>query len=113
MIPPASFETSSNLKGFQNPIDQTSMIIAMEIPGPYMEVTKGFNSEMLKTRGMDLITKKQIKVAEHNGLLIELEQPANGMMFSKQILIYGNEKSSTLINGVCLKDSLQLAEKIK
>lgn len=113
MVPPVSFQSSSNFKGFQNPIDQTSMIMAMEIPGPYSEVTKGFNSEMLKTRGMELKSKKEIKVADFNGLLLELEQPANGMVFSKQIIIYGNEKSTTLINGVHLKDSLQLGERIK
>jgi len=113
MVPPISFESSSNFKGFQNPNDQTSMIMAMEIPGPYSEVSKGFNSEMMKKQGMELKTKKEIKVAEFNGLLIELDQSANGMVFSKQILIYGNEKSNTLINGVYLKDSLQLGEKIK
>lgn len=113
IIPPDSFKPSSNFKGFQNPIDPTSMIMVVEIPGPFSEVTKGFNSEMLKTRGMELKTKKEIKLAEFDGMLIELDQPANGMIFSKQILIYGNEKSSTLINGVYLKDSLQLGKKIK
>jgi hypothetical protein len=113
MVPPTSFESSSNFKGFQNPNDQTSMIMAMEIPGPYSEVSKGFNSEMMQKQGMELKTKKEIKVAEFNGLLLELDQSANGMVFSKQIIIYGNEKSSTLINGVYLKDSLQLGEKIK
>lgn len=113
MIPPTSFEPTSNFKGFQNPLDPTSMIMAMEIPGPYAEITKGFNVEMLKTRGMDLKSKKEIKVAEFNGLLIELDQPGNGLIFSKQILIYGDEKSSTLVNGIYIKDSLQLGEKIK
>ena len=113
MVPPTSFESSSNFKGFQNPNDQTSMIMAMEIPGPYSEVSKGFNSEMMQKQGMELNTKKEIKVAEFDGLLLELDQTANGMVFSKQIIIYGNEKSSTLINGVYLKDSLQLGEKIK
>jgi hypothetical protein len=113
MVPPTSFESSSNFKGFQNPNDQTSMIMAMEIPGPYSEVSKGFNSEMMQKQGMELKTKKEIKVAEFDGLLLELDQSANGMVFSKQIIIYGNGKSSTLINGVYLKDSLQLGEKIK
>lgn len=113
MIPPTSFESSNNFKGFQNPNDQTSMIMAMEIPGPYSEVSKGFNSEMMQKQGMELKTKKEIKVAEFDGLLLELDQSANGMVFSKQIIIYGNEKSSTLINGVYLKDSLQLGKKIK
>ncbi|MBQ0787714.1 MAG: hypothetical protein KBT69_09445 [Oceanihabitans sp.] len=113
MIPPNSFVPSPNFKGFQNPKDQTSMIMILEIPGPYLEVSKGFNAEMLKARGMELKTKKEIKVATFDGLLIELDQAANGMTFSKHILIYGNEKSSTLINGVSLKDSLALGEKIK
>lgn len=113
MVPPTSFESSINFKGFQNPNDQTSMIMAIEIPGPFLEVSKGFNSEMMQKQGMELKTKKEIKVSEFDGLLIELDQSANGMTFSKQIIIYGNEKSSTLINGVYLKDSLQLGEKIK
>jgi hypothetical protein len=113
MVPPAAFQSSTNFKGFQDPKDQTSMIMVMEIPGPYLEVTKGFNAEMLKTRGMDLKTKKEIKVAGYDGLFIELDQPANGLIFSKQILIYGNEKATTLINGAFLKDSLQLGTRIK
>jgi len=113
MIPPSTYESSTNFKGFQNPYDQTSMIMTMEIPIPYSEVTKGYTTEMLKTRGKELKTKKEIKVANFNGLLIELDQPANELVFSKQILIYGDETSSTLINGVFLKDSIQLGKKIK
>lgn len=45
MIPPISFKPSSNFKGFQDPEDPTSMIMTMEIPGPFAEATKGFNSE--------------------------------------------------------------------
>lgn len=113
IVPPAAFEISNNFKGFQNPFDPTSMIMAMEIPGPYSEVTKGFNFDMLKTKGMELKAKREIKVADFNGLFIELSQPANGKIFSKQILIYGNDKSTTLINGVYLNDSLRLGEEIK
>ncbi len=113
MIPPFSFEPSSNFKGFQNSKDQTTMIMVMEIPGPYSEVSKGFNSEMLKTKGMELKSLKKVKVADYDGLLIELDQSANGLIFSKQILIYGNNKSSTLINGVYQKDSLQLGKRIE
>lgn len=113
MIPPDSFEPSDNFKGFQNPDDQTSMIMILEIPGPYSEISKGFSSEMLETRGMELKSKKEINIAEYDGILMELEQSEYGMVFSKQILIYGNERSSTLINGVYLKDSLQSGERIK
>ncbi|WP_373708623.1 hypothetical protein [Kaistella sp.] len=113
MIPPTSFERSTNFQGFQNPGDQTSMVMTIEIPGPYSEVSKAFNQEMLKKKGMTLKNKNKIKVAEFEGVIIELEQSANGLEFSKHVLIYGNEKSTTMINGVYLKDSLQLGEEIK
>lgn len=113
MIPPTSFESTTNYKGFQNPNDQTSMIMVTEIPGPYLQVSAGYNFEMLQKQGMELKTKKEVKVADLNGILLELDQTANGMAYSKQILIFGNEKSSTLINGVYLKDSIRLGQKIK
>lgn len=113
MVPPVSYQSSTNFKGFQNPDDQTTMIMAMEIPGPYLEVTKGFNTEMLKTKGMVLKNKNEIKVGEYTGLLVEIDQLANGMEFSKHIIIYGNEKSTTLINGIFLKDSIEAGKSIK
>lgn len=113
LIPPNTFEPSQNFKGFQNPNDPTSMIMAMEIPGPYNEVIKGFSGEMMKARGMDLISKQEVSIAGFEGLIIELNQATNGMVFSKRILIYGNEKASTFINGVYLKDSVNLGESIK
>ena len=113
MVPPENFDPSADFKGFQNPADQTSMIMAVEIPGPYNEVIKGFNDEILTTRGMELLSKKEVKIATLDGLIIEINQPAGGTVFSKQILVYGNEKESTLINGVYLKDSVALGERIK
>ena len=113
MIPPELFQASTNFKGFQNPVDQTSMVITMEIPGPYSEVSKGFTSDMLQTQGMELRVRKEIQVANFNGLLVELDQKANGLTFSKHILIYGDEKSTTLINGVYLMDSVLLGKQIK
>lgn len=113
IVPPDSFENSTNFKGFQDPKDPTAMIMVMEIPGPYKEVTKGFNADVLQTRGMTLRSKKDIKIGDYQGMLIKLDQPSNGMVFSKQLLIFGDEKSSTMVNGIYLQDSLQLGDLIK
>ena len=43
MVPPDSYSASNNFKGFQNPLDPTSMIMIIEIPGPYSEISNGFN----------------------------------------------------------------------
>lgn len=113
MVPPDSFKPSANFKGFQDPLDPNSMIMIVEIPGPYPEIAKGFTTETLRTNGMELKTRQEIKVAEFDGMLIELDQSANGMVFSKQVLMYGDEKSTTIINGVYLKNSSQLGKKIR
>lgn len=113
MIPPASFEVSTNFKGFQNPKNQSAMIMTVDVPGPYSEIATGFNTETLKPRGMDLKNKKNIKVGTYDGIYIELEQLSNKILFSKHIIIYGNNKSTTIINGIYPKDSIRLGQNIK
>ena len=113
MVPPENFEPSADFKGFKNPADQTAMIMAVKIPGPYNDVIKGFNDKTLATRGMELLSKKEVKVVGLSGSLIKINQPDGSVIFSKHILIYGNEKGTTLINGAYLKDSVALGERIK
>lgn len=105
MLPPKDYAESANFKGFQNADDQTSMIVIVEIPGPFNEVSKGFNTEMLATEGMKLINKKEVSINEFKGFVIDLEQEANGLTFAKNILIYGDDNSTTIINGIFLKSS--------
>lgn len=113
MVPPDSFALSEAFKGFQNPADPTSMIMIMEIPGPFSEITKGFNEEMLATRGMELSSKEDVQIAGVEGVLIALDQPANGMLFSKYILIFGDESATTMINGVFLKEAPETGDDIR
>lgn len=87
MVPPKSFELSLTFKGLHDPRNPMLMIMLMEIPGPFKEVSKGFNTEMLKEKGMDFISKKQINVDNYEGLLVQVEQAGNGIIFSKQLLI--------------------------
>lgn len=113
MIPPNQFSLSTNFKGFQNPNDLSSMIMILEIPGPFLEVTKGYNSETLINYGIKLNDKKIIKFFKYDALFIQLDQDVNGTIFSKHILVYGDEKSSIIINGSFLKDSKELGDQIK
>lgn len=112
MIPPPSFQPSKRFKGFQSPTDQTSMIMVLELPAPFLEASKGFTSATLSKKGMQLKDKKEIKVGSYDALLIALEQQAHGFTFVKQILIYGDHTFTVLINGASLKDS-PVRKKIK
>ena len=105
LVPPPNFEPSDNFKGFQSPVDQTSMIMVMEIPGPFQEVSAGFTEENLAPRGMKLQNREEVELYGYPGFWIDLEQEANGMVFSKHILVYGDSSQTTMINGVFLADS--------
>lgn len=108
LIPPKNYIESSNFKGFQALNSQTSLIMIMEIPAPFSEVIKGFNSEeMLSAQGMKLNNKREISINEYKGLIVYIEQEANGLTYSKHLLIYGNEKSTTMINGMYLKSDIE------
>ena len=113
MVPPAGFELTEQFKGFQNPTDATSMIMVVSIPGPFDQITAGFAEEAMAERGMKLLDKKKTTVNGKEGLLVEMDQDANGMTFTKSILIYGDAAETTMVNGVALKDSIALFKRIK
>ena len=113
VIPPSGFEPAVNFMGFQQPDDPpTSMIVLMDLPGPYDKITEGFDSTMMAQKGMTLHTKEAVNLYGYNGLLLDLEQAANGMEFEKYILVYGDEHNTHILNVVCLKsDTLMKALK--
>lgn len=113
MIPPPDFKVSEQMKGFQNPEDPTSMILVMEVPGPFDKIKESFTEENLEPRGMKLIDKKKLKVQEFEAIYLEIEQEANSQIFTKSILIYGDEQGTIMINGAALKDKADLHDQIK
>lgn len=112
MIPPAGFEKSAQFKGFQNPDIPTSMIMVMEIPGPISKIMAGFNVEDLKAQGMELNAKEDLEMQGMKAMRMQVEQAASGMVFSKHLLVFGDEKASIMINGTFLKDSVALGKSI-
>lgn len=113
LISPKDFIKSTSFIGFKHPNNKTSMIMIMEIPGPFKDIVKGFNKQSMEGSGMNLISKKEVTINQYNGLLINIEQDSNGLTYSKYLLVYGNDKSTTMINGIFLKDSTEDAVLIK
>ena len=115
IIPPMNFVASDRFKGFQNPNDKLSMIMLGEMLVPFSEFSKGFTSasENDNKQGMNIINKSKVKVNNYEGLFIELGQDAyEKSNYSKSILIYGNEDFTTIINGVFVKDSVEIGKSI-
>ena len=99
IVPPKGWTAASNFNGFQQ-MGSSSSLMVLEIPGPYSEVSKGLTEEGLKTQGVILDKKRNITVNGLNGEYIVAKQFAYETMFGKYILVFGNEQTSFLVNGM-------------
>lgn len=93
---PEGFEKAGNFSGFQNPQKRASIMVT-EMPGPYAQITAGFDNEHLSTRGMSLCSKSPHKVGSFDGVLVELTQTAGEAHFHKWILAFGDQNNTTLV----------------
>ena len=112
LIPPSEFVSASNFSGFQNAETGASIMIS-EMPTPYQTLIDGFTADALKSRGMKLVSKQTIDFNNGKATFINLTQPANGTIYIKQILIFGDTEGTVLVNGIYPEASKQLEGKIK
>ncbi len=99
LVRPRGFEDAENFHGFQQQSTQSS-VMAMMIPGPFLEVTRGFTDEQLKTRGMTLLSKESIKIDGYSGMLVGVSQTAYGTKYTKWIVAFGDDKKTRLVTAV-------------
>lgn len=112
LIPPKGFVDATNFQGFQQ-LNSGASILVMEIPAPFLESTQGFTEQGLRTRGVVLKKKEEIKVNEYQGLFLTTEQFAYGTNFVKYILVFGNSKATYMVNGTFPKETGALDNDIR
>lgn len=112
LVPPTDFIAASNFSGFQNAETGASIMIN-EIPAPYQTIVESFTADALKTKGMTLIDKQVINLNNSKATFIKAKQPANGTTYFKQILVFGDTKSTVLVNGIYPEESKDIENKIK
>jgi hypothetical protein len=97
ITPPNAYIAADRFPGFMNEATGSSIMVS-EIPGPYGEVTAGFNDEKrMQAQGMTLLSKSSVKVDGHTGMLLHIEQPANGTLFKKWMVAVDRSGATTLI----------------
>ena len=111
LIPPGGFVATTNFSGFQNAETGASIMVS-ELPAPYQQIVDGFTAEALKARGMTLISKQTIDFNKSKATLIKLTQLANGAIYLKQILLFGDAKETVLVNGIYPEGSESVERKI-
>jgi hypothetical protein len=67
------------------------------MPAPYSEIANGFTKEALATKGMSLLSKKEISLNGRPGILLHVGQEARSIAFLKWMVITGNEKETVLV----------------
>ncbi len=106
MIAPSGFIVASNFSGFMNVASGASIMIN-EIPTAYQTMADGFTADAMKTKGITLLSKETIDFNNAKGTLIYGSQAANGIIYLKQILLFGDKNGTVIVNGIypeALKD---------
>ena len=67
------------------------------IPGPYSEVSSGFTTAQMKTRGMNLQSKENIDIDGLPSVLMNVTQSAYGIEFGKWIAVFGDDSKTIII----------------
>lgn len=113
IVRPDGFTDAENFHGFQQ-LSTLSSVMAGRIPGPFSEVTRGFTSEQMKTRGMTLRSKESVEIDGNTGILLNVTQSAGGIEFVKWILAFGSEKETRIVTATFRKaDEAELSDKLK
>jgi hypothetical protein len=112
LVPPTGFTAATTFQGYQQ-MHSGASILVMEIPGPFSESTKGFNEQGLKTQGVVLKKKEEIKVNGNQGLFLTTDQFAYGTNYSKYILVFGDSKATYMVNGTFPKEVTELEKDIR
>lgn len=112
IVPPENFVPATNFSGFQNNEVGASIMIT-ELPAPLVAVIEGFTAEAIKAKGMTLISKENVDFNNSKAVFIKISQPANGITYVKQILIFGDSKKTVMVNGIYPEVSKNIEEKIK
>ena len=96
LVPPIGLKPSERFPGFWDEETNSSIVIT-EMPAPYSEIANGFTKEALATKGISLLSKKEISLNGRPGILLHAGQEARSIAFLKWMVITGNEKETVLV----------------
>ncbi|MFT6500884.1 MAG: hypothetical protein ACJASQ_000994 [Crocinitomicaceae bacterium] len=97
LIPAIGFTKADNFNGFQQN-ESGSSIMVVEMPTSISALKVTFTKEALLSQGIELEEIKELKINDLSAILITGSQSANGALFSKIILVIGNDNEVVLIN---------------
>ena len=112
ILPPKDFVPSTSFSGLQN-LEKGASIMINELPSSYLFISESFNAENLKSNGMTLISKESVDFNNSKATYIKVSQNANGVKYLKQLLMFGNENKTVLVNGIYPEKFKSIENEIK
>lgn len=85
----------------------------VEIPGAITETAAGFTKDNLAKRGFHLISKDTVDHNRSTAYYIKFRQQANGITYIKNILLFGGQKHTVMVNGIYPEDIQQIESAIE
>ncbi|REA62097.1 hypothetical protein DSL64_10615 [Dyadobacter luteus] len=71
-----------------------------ELPAPLHLVTGGFNADALLKKGMTLLDDQTIDFNGGKARILRISQSANGTLYLKETLIFGDSTKAVMVNGI-------------
>lgn len=112
ILAPKDFLQSTSFSGLQN-VEKSASIMINELPSSYFFMSENFTAENLKSKGMILISKESVDFNNSKATYIKVSQNANGMKYIKQLLMFGDENKTILVNGIYPEKFKSLEDEIK
>jgi hypothetical protein len=96
IVPPAGLKPTERFPGFGDEATLSSIMVT-EMPVPYPKISEAFTKDGLATKGMNLLSKKEISLNGRAGILLHVGQEAQSIAFLKWMVITGDEKETVMV----------------
>lgn len=93
---PPGFSLAQQFPGLQR-AELGASIMITEIPAPYTKMKDGINAEGLASRGISVTAVETVSVAGREGVLMAGRQTAQGVVFEKWMLLFGDAQNSVMV----------------
>ena len=112
IVPPKDFSVSTSFSGLQN-VEKGASIMISELPTSYQSMSDNITADALKAKGMMLISKEIIEFNNSKATFFLVSQQGNGEKYLKQLLIFGDETVTVMVNGIYPEKNKSIAEDIR
>ena len=112
IAPPPGFAIAQQYPGFERPDVQASIMVT-ELPGAAAKMMKAMTGPALATRGMVLLTSRNVVINGRPARLLHVRQKAGAADVMKWMLIAGDATMTLMIVGTFAPDASEVGDAIQ